>query len=716
MIGKTLSGRYSIIQRLGGGGFSDTYLAVDKQLPTVPRCVVKRLKSKSPDTATLKTVRRLFNAEATTLYELGRRSDRIPRLLAHFEEDEEFYLVQEFVEGHDLSHELAYSKRLSEAEVIAMISDILSVLQFVHRQGVIHRDIKPRNLIRRQEDGRIVLIDFGAVKQISTEVVHLQAKGQTSVTIAIGTPGYMPNEQQGGKPRFNSDIYAVGMVAVQALTGLPPHELQEDFETGEVIWREQTQVSQEFGDVVDKMVRTHFIDRYKSVEEVLFDLRQLQDVVLQGVVSEETVIYDPATVPGTLPSTLPDPVEPFPTALGDSIIKSSTGATGTGATGTGVTSTGATRTSIVSTSIARRWQLLLSLNRFVNRWALVGVTLASTFAGYGYWRFQAIPSSRALTTQFLPAQPPSSSQGSSQNSSQNSLQNSSLFTLANTLAVHRGAVDAIAMSPDGKTFVSGSEDNTVKLWDSQTGALLQTFSGHTAEVVAVTISRDGGMLATGSRDNTVRLWDLNTGKLIHTLNHPDWVSSVAFSPDGKMLASGNYATTVSVWNTKTGELLCDFEGHSQPVKSVAISPDGKLLAAGSEDQTIRVWSLETEKRVHTLDQHAGAVESVAMSPDGQILITGGTDETLIWNLKTGKVVQTLPEQSGFVRSLVVSPDGTTLVSSHEDNTIKLWNLQTGALLNTLPGHQDWVLSLALSPDGKTLISGSRDKAIKIWRL
>jgi serine/threonine protein kinase len=664
MIGKTLGGRYSIIQQLGRGGFSDTYLAVDKQLPTTPRCVVKRLKSQSPDPAALKTVRRLFNAEATTLYELGRRSNQIPCLLAHFEEDEEFYLVQEFVEGQDLGHELIHGKRLEEAEVIAVLRDTLSVLQFVHQQGVIHRDIKPRNLIRREEDNKIVLIDFGAVKQISTQVVNLQAEGQTSVTIAIGTPGYMPNEQQGGKPRFSSDIYALGMVAVQALTGLPPHKLQEDLETGEVIWREHAQVSQELADIIDKMVRTHFADRYKSVEEVLFDLRKLQ-----GIVSEESII--------------PDTVEPFPTAFGDLVTQP-------------------------TANLVRPWRLPL----FVNRWAVVGISLASTVLAYGYWRLEAMPSSRALTTQLVPGQSPNSSQSTPQNP----LQNSPLFTPVNTLAVHRGAVDAIAMSPDGKTFVSGSEDNTVKLWDSQTGALLRTLSGHTAEVVSVAISRDGQMLATGSRDNTVKLWDFNTGALIHTLAHPDWVQSVTFSPDGKMLAAGNHDATVFVWNAKSGELLCNFVGLAQPVKSVAISPDGKVLAAGSEDKTIRVWSLETEKRIHILAQHTGEVESIAMNPDGQTLITGGMDKTLIWNLKTGQVVRTLPEQSGFVRSLVVSPDGKTLISSHEDNTIKLWNLQTGSLLNTLPGHKDWVLSVAISPDGKTLISGSRDKAIKLWRL
>ncbi|MBD2180760.1 serine/threonine-protein kinase [Aerosakkonema funiforme] len=277
MLGKTLRGRYQIIRLLGSGGFGATFVAEDRDLPGKPQCVVKQLKSKDVDPSLLQTARRLFETEAQVLYRLGKH-DRIPQLLAHFEENQEFYLVQEFIEGEDLSQEITSGKQMNEAEVIAFLQDVLETLVFVHHQNVIHRDIKPSNIIRRRQDGKFVLIDFGAVKEITSLVITTQ--GQTGGTILIGSSGYMPNEQLGGKPRFNSDIYALGMTAIQALTGISPDELQSEAETGEVIWREQARVSKQLAAILDKMVRSHFRERYQSANEVLEDLRKLQSTLV----------------------------------------------------------------------------------------------------------------------------------------------------------------------------------------------------------------------------------------------------------------------------------------------------------------------------------------------------------------------------------------------------------------------------------------------------
>jgi O-acetyl-ADP-ribose deacetylase (regulator of RNase III)/tRNA A-37 threonylcarbamoyl transferase component Bud32 len=272
MLRKRLVGRYQIISHLGGGGFGTTFVAEDRHLPGNPRCVVKQLKLKTTAEPTVfQAVRRLFNTEAEVLYQLGNH-DQIPRLFAHFEEDEEFYLVQEFIEGRELRQELPLGQQLSETESIRLVQEILEILTFVHQQNVIHRDIKPANLIRRKQDGKLVMIDFGAVKQISTQVMNSQ--GQTSLTVAIGSPGYMPAEQQAGKPRFCSDIYAVGMIGIQALTGLHPTQLPED-SNSEIIWRDRLKVSPELGDILDKMVRYDFRQRYQSTAEVLKSLNSL---------------------------------------------------------------------------------------------------------------------------------------------------------------------------------------------------------------------------------------------------------------------------------------------------------------------------------------------------------------------------------------------------------------------------------------------------------
>ncbi|MBD2772452.1 CHASE2 domain-containing protein [Iningainema tapete] len=267
-------GRYKVISALAEGGFGQIYLAEDTHRPGNPKCIVKHLKLASQDLTFLQVARRLFNSEAKTLEKLGRH-ELIPQLLAYFEENQEFYLVQEYIEGHSLSEELADGKKLSEVQVIALLQDVLGILEFVHTSNVIHRDIKPSNLIRRQKDGKIVLIDFGAVKEIHTQLAI--SSGQTDLTIVVGTQGYMPNEQSAGKPRFNSDIYALGIVAIQALTGLKSSQLREDPNTFEIIWRNQAQVSAKLADIIDKMVRYDFRQRYQSATEVLQALQKLTD-------------------------------------------------------------------------------------------------------------------------------------------------------------------------------------------------------------------------------------------------------------------------------------------------------------------------------------------------------------------------------------------------------------------------------------------------------
>ncbi|MGB7440170.1 MAG: serine/threonine-protein kinase [Coleofasciculaceae cyanobacterium] len=299
---KPLGGRYRVISQLGAGGFGQTFLANDLHLPGQPRCVVKLLKPQVSDEESLQTARRLFDTEARVLYLLGSH-DQIPRLLAHFEDNEEFYLAQELIEGEPLSEELVAGQAWSEVQVIALLQDILQALAFVHQQDVIHRDIKPPNLMRRRRDGRIVLIDFGAVKQVSTQLANPKA-GMTNMTISIGTQGYMPKEQLGGNPRFSSDVYAVGMIGIQALTGVHPRQLTEDPRTGEINWRDRaSQVNPELADVIDQMVRYDYRSRYPTAAEALEALRSLPAELLESVPPPTPLPPASATMPLSAPPT-----------------------------------------------------------------------------------------------------------------------------------------------------------------------------------------------------------------------------------------------------------------------------------------------------------------------------------------------------------------------------------------------------------------------------
>ncbi|MEH2236857.1 CHASE2 domain-containing protein [Nostoc sp.] len=266
-----LSGRYKISKTLGAGGFGRTYLAQDTQRPGNPICVVKKLMPARQDTRFLQIARRLFNSEAEILESLGKHH-QIPELLAYFEDDHEFYLIQEYIEGHTLSEELPPVQNVqNESFVMEMFKQVLEVLEFVHQHRVIHRDLKPTNIIRCAQDNRLVLIDFGAVK-----LIQPPSSEQTELaTVAIGTRGYAPPEQFAGHPRLCSDIYALGMIGIQAITGIPPQELHPDPETGNVMWRETVQVSEELAVILDKMVCYHFSDRYQSAAAVLQDLKRM---------------------------------------------------------------------------------------------------------------------------------------------------------------------------------------------------------------------------------------------------------------------------------------------------------------------------------------------------------------------------------------------------------------------------------------------------------
>ncbi len=268
---RPLGGRYRIVQPLGSGGFGQTFSAQDLHLPGHPLCVVKQLKPQVSSAEELQSARRLFDTEAQTLYKLGSHP-QIPGLLAHFEEDQEFYLAQEYIEGHSLADELGAP--WNEAQVITFLGDLLRILAFVHSHGVIHRDIKPSNLIRRASDRRIVLIDFGAVKQVSNQATALRSG--LSHTISIGTQGYMPSEQVAGRPQFSSDIYAVGILGIQALTGYPPTELHPDPHSGELEWQHYApKAHPALLEVLDTMVRYDFRTRYTTATEALAALRGL---------------------------------------------------------------------------------------------------------------------------------------------------------------------------------------------------------------------------------------------------------------------------------------------------------------------------------------------------------------------------------------------------------------------------------------------------------
>ncbi|HEY9639390.1 MAG TPA: serine/threonine-protein kinase [Coleofasciculaceae cyanobacterium] len=292
---KLFRDRYKIFRTLGRGGFGVTFLARDVALPGSPLCVIKLLCPKVSNPVALQRACQRFEREAKILSQLGSHA-QIPRLLDYFQVDGDFYLVQEYIRGRTLAREIKGNGTLSELQVKQFLWEILPVLSYVHENKVIHRDIKPPNIIRCQDDGRLVLIDFGAVKEHFIRIGESTQHGTT--THFVGTLGFAPPEQLALRSTYSSDIFALGVTCLYLLTGKPPMEFDYDPATGEVNWQNSVQLSDHFGKVLDKMLKVSARDRYQSADEILriLDLEPYLDSLAEcmnstplGVVEEEEI-------------------------------------------------------------------------------------------------------------------------------------------------------------------------------------------------------------------------------------------------------------------------------------------------------------------------------------------------------------------------------------------------------------------------------------------
>jgi serine/threonine-protein kinase len=301
-----LNNRYKIIQTLGSGGFGNTFLAEDTHMPSGRRCAIKQLKPIANDPQMFLQAQTRFQREAAILEDLGEGSNQIPKLYAYFSEAGQFYLVQEFIEGQTLTKKVQAEGVLSEKAVKDILVSLLPVLDFVHSKRMIHRDIKPDNIIIRQRDGKPVLIDFGAVKE--SVGAGNTAVGNAVASMVIGTPGFMPSEQGVGHPVFASDLYSLALTAIYLLTGKLPQDLQSDPRTGEILWHQYaSNLSPGFTAVLDKAIQSHPRDRFSTAREMLDALQSSAAFTPTPALSDVATV---AVSPGAGANIPPTPVYP----------------------------------------------------------------------------------------------------------------------------------------------------------------------------------------------------------------------------------------------------------------------------------------------------------------------------------------------------------------------------------------------------------------------
>ncbi|MGK7918378.1 MAG: WD40 repeat domain-containing protein [Prochloraceae cyanobacterium] len=283
---------------------------------------------------------------------------------------------------------------------------------------------------------------------------------------------------------------------------------------------------------------------------------------------------------------------------------------------------------------------------------------------------------------------------------------------------HENSVNSIAISPDGKSFVSSSTDWTMKMWSLSDGRELLTKKTLGKNAVSLAFTPDGKSVAAGV-GREIRIWDLTNAKKQYGVllgKHEGIVRSIAISRRGKILASASPDKTIKLWDLESGELVETLTGHTDWVFSVAITPNEQVLvsSSGGFDRTIKFWNLRNFQLTRTTPQQPGWIDDIAIDEDGKILFAAVNKVVKVLDFETLEELNTFTGHSGAILSLAIDRDKRILASASQDGTIKLWDLFNGELMTTLKGHEDWVMSIAISPDGTTLVSGSRDKTIRIW--
>jgi serine/threonine protein kinase len=736
-----LRGRYRIQRQLGRGGFGKTFLAIDEDRLQA-KCVIKQFSPQIKGTEAMEKAVRLFEQEARRLDELGEHP-QIPTLLAYFEHEQRLYLVQQFVEGQTLVQELAEYGSFDEQKIREVLVGLLPILKFVHDRNVIHRDITPSNIIRRQGDNKLVLIDFGVAKLFNENTFGIPGT-------KIGTEGYAPIEQlRNGKAYPASDIYSLGVTSLYLLTQTKPEDLYDPLR-GRWQWREKLEetgvaISPGIGAILDVMVQDLVIERYQSAIAAVQDLKAALQHPPLGL---------PAGAPVPNPPTLP-PSRPVPMRSG----QPQPGQTGQPRSGQPqfpmsqpvsqqpVSQQPVSQQPIsapVSTQIQTGKDPIAAAQSAAKPSAAkpnVPITsqpnsgIRPPYSGQVIARPTGQPAigqpttGQPVTGQPVTGQPttgqPTTGQPVTGQAVTRSLDNPydssnpMQYPCLATLKGHSSWVLAVAISPDSRYLVSGGLDDRLIVWDITKGQ--QRFvinDAHSKPINALAISPDGQFFVSASDDDTMKVWQLATGQLVRVISgHTQDVNAVSITPDGQFIVSGSEDRSVAVWRLATGDRLRNFPEVTGLIKATAISANGEFVVSGGSDSSIKIWNLNAGNLIQTLKGHLNAIQSVAISSEGRFVVSGSKDRTIrIWILKTGEAVRTLLKHLEPVNAVAITPDSRFIISGSADKTVRIWRLPTGELVATLAKHTGAVNAIAISPNQRWFATAGSDGQICVWQL
>jgi WD40 repeat protein/serine/threonine protein kinase len=731
-------GKFQLLDLVGEGSFGTVYKARDAELDRIVAVKLPRsgyfvsAEEKHRILREAKNAAQLLHPNIVQVHQIGHEGD-LP------------YIVSDFVAGRTLAQVLN-ERRPPFGEAAELTAQIAEALQFAHKRGVVHRDVKPSNIMleesggRSQESGKDKgedappgslttdsrfltprLTDFGLARR---------DEGSVAVTLdgkILGTPAYMAPEQALGDQMQidgRTDVYSLGVILYEMLTGELPFKGSMRMIIQQVLDDEPRSPGR-LNDRIPRDLQTICVRataktparRYPTAGEFAADLRRFlrgEPILARPVGNAERFWRwcrrNPA-VAGLI------------TAVVLSLMA-----------GTGVASIFAVRAADRSRDAQLEWKRAQEQEQLAEEMSRLRIVAENEGAEayrerenaqrYLYisqvsraaraWEDARIDWIDELLANWEPKDSKSRDFRGFEWHYLTRLRNGNQHTLRG----HNGWVRSVTFSPDGRWLASGSHGGSLAMWDISAGRLMHL--REMAGVACVSFSPDGRLLASASSNPEparVAVWDAVTVQLLFGLTPNDLPGAcVAFDPNGKRLASGHEDGTIKIWDLNSRRQIQILKGHTDRIACIVFAPDGRLLASASEDHTIRLWDSERGTEVRRLAGHGGSVSSVAFAPNGRHLASGSADRTVkIWDVATGNELLTCKGHTWTVTSVAYSPDERHVASASQDRTVRLWEAATAREARCFRGHTDFVSSVAFSPDGRLLATGSRDQTVKIWQ-
>jgi WD40 repeat protein/serine/threonine protein kinase len=578
----------------------------------------------NPALAEDETARKRFCRESRTAASISHENVVAVHHVAREESTDLPYLVMQLIDGEPLDARLERVGRLPLKDVVHIGAQVAAGLAAAHEKGLIHRDVKPANVLMERGTDRVKLTDFGLAR--AAEDVRLTRSGQV-----VGTPLYMaPEQARGEELDGRADLFSLGVLLYELTTGQTPFEAKTPLAVLKRLTDERHRPVRELNPdtpdwlaaVIDRLLAKSPADRFQSAREVA----QLLDLQWSALKTSSDVV----------------PVCPKKRASRLRQVLVISAAVAAGALGMGVA--------------VHYWSAREKLSPRIPE---EPPPLAVLRAGSGtVWGVAFSPDDRTLAMAI--------EDGTIK------LWDIETKTVTATLPGHQAGAWTVAFSPDGSRLVTSGDDSAARVWDLSTSKTLMTFQT-SAAVRGALFDRDAKVVYTGDRQGNVRVWDVGTGREIRSWQHPGAVYALALSPDGKTIASAGNDRVVRVWDAQTGLERVPLNGHSGPVYGLAFRPDGKVLASASWDHTIRLWNPGTGELLRTLEGHSHDIWSVSFSPDGNTLVSAGQDGTVhVWDAATGKGLAGFRGHDGTVHCVAFSRDGSRIASGGRDGTVQLW--------------------------------------------